>query len=194
MDLIRRARPTDAADIGRVYVESWRRTYPGLIPDHYLLSLSADSQALRWRARLTQRPDPTPIDHGYDRDSVFVAIERLHGLVGFTSCGRQRDPYAGHDGYDGEIYTLYLLDDAQGRGLGRRLMAAAATELLARGHASGLVWVLRDNPARWFYERLGGARLGERDLYLGRTLLPGVAYGWRDLSELARLPVNPPLE
>ncbi len=182
MSVIRRARPTDAAAMGRVYVESWRSTYPGLIPDHYLVGLSEEALTARWRGQLAW---------GRDGDGVFVAVERPHGVVGFVTCGVQRGQLAG---YGGEVYTLYLLDQAQGHGLGRRLMAAAATELLARGYPSGLVWVLRDNPARWFYERLGGRRLGEQTICLARELLPEVAYGWGDLSELARLPVNPPLE
>ena len=72
-------------------------------------------------------------------------------------------------------------------------MAAAAADLLARGLEGMVAWVLRDNPSRWFYECLGGRQLGEQTICLGRTLLPEVAYGWRDLSELARLPINPPL-
>jgi GNAT superfamily N-acetyltransferase len=182
MTLIRRARPADAAGIGRVYVESWRTTYPGLIPDRYLIGLSEAASTARWHEQLTRGPGD---------DGVFVAVDRPRGIVGFTTCGVQRSRLAG---YGGEVYTLYLLDEAQGRGLGRRLMAAAAGALLAQGFPSGLVWVLRDNPARWFYERLGGERLAEQTICLGHELLPEVAYGWRDLSELARLPVNPPLE
>jgi ribosomal protein S18 acetylase RimI-like enzyme len=181
--VIRRARPADAAGIGRVYVESWRTTYPGLIPDDYLVGLSAEVLTARWHRQLVSGPDG---------DGVFVAVDGgSRGVVGFVTCGAQRSRLAG---YEGEVYTLYLLDEVQGRGLGRRLMAAAAAELLGRGFASGLVWVLRDNPARWFYERLGGERLAEQTICLAHELLPEVAYGWRHLSQLTRLPANPPLE
>lgn len=182
MSLVRRARPGDAAGIGRVYVESWRATYPGLIPDRYLLGLSETATAARWHDQLT--------GPGGGR-GVFVALERRLGIVGFGSCGPQRTRLPD---YAGEVYTLYLLDVAQGRGLGRRLMAAMAGDLLEHDGPSGLVWALRDNPARWFYERLGGRRLAEQTICLGQALLPEVAYGWPDLSALARLPVNPPLE
>ena len=181
MALIRRARAADAAAIGRVNVESWRTSYPGLVPDSYLLGLSEEASAGRWRAQLSN-----PEGSG----AVWVAVERHQGLVGFASCGPQRTALPGHGG---ELYTLYLLDTAQGRGLGRRLLAAAAAGLLAEGTEGMVAWVLRDNPARWFYERMGGQRLGEQTISLGRALLPEIAYGWRDLSELARLPINPPL-
>ena len=182
MPLIRRAHPGDAPGIGKIYVESWRSTYPGLVPDAYLLGMSEQATTERWRSQLTPPGDGT---------SVIVAVERSHGIIGFCSCGVQRTQIAG---YGGEIYTLYLSDHAQGRGVGRRLMAALAREMIGRGHAGALVWVLRDNPARWFYERLGGRRLGEQTICLGRILLPEVSYGWRDLTELARWPVNPPAD
>ena len=181
MSLIRRARPSDAAAIARVYVETWRATYPGLVPDGYLLALSEPETTARWQVRLSEPGTGT---------GVWAAVERPQGLVGFASCGPQRTTLAGHGG---ELYTHYLLDTAQGRGLGRRLLAAAAADLLARGVEGMVAWVLRDNPSRWFYERLGGRQLGEQTICLGRSLLPEVAYGWRDLSELARLPINPPL-
>lgn len=181
MTLIRRARAGDAPAIGKVNVESWRATYPGLVPDSYLLGLSEQDSAERWQARLATPGEGT---------GVWVALERHQGLVGFASCGPQRTAIAG---YGGELYTLYLLDTAQGHGLGRRLMAAAAADLIARGVEGMVAWVLRDNPSRWFYERLGGRRLGEQTICLGRALLPKIAYGWRDLAELARLPINPPL-
>ncbi|MEI6558632.1 MAG: GNAT family N-acetyltransferase [Rhodospirillaceae bacterium] len=181
MALIRRARIADAPGIGKVYVESWRATYPGLVPDGYLLGMSEQATTERWQAQLAALGDAT---------GVYVALERQQGLVGFASCGTQRTAIAG---YGGELYTLYLLDTAQGHGLGRRLMAAAAADLVARGIEGMVVWVLRDNPSRWFYERLGGQRLGEQTICLGRILLPEIAYGWRDLAELTRLPINPPL-
>ena len=182
MTLVRAARPADAAGIGRVYVESWRATYPGLIPDGYLLGMSEQATAERWAKQLGE-PD--------EDGAVYVAVDRAYGLVGFGSCGLQRTRI---DGYAGEVFTLYLLDFVQGHGLGRRLMAAMAADMVERGVPSAVVWVLRDNPSRWFYERLGGRRLGEQSICLGRVLLPEVAYGWRDLTELARLPMNPPVE
>ena len=190
MALIRRARHGDAAAIAKVYVESWRATYPGLVPDGYLLALSEPATAERWRTRLAASGKAGG-EAGGEAGGAWVALERRQGLVGFASCGPQRTAL---EGYGGELYTLYLLDSAQGRGLGRRLLAAVAADLMAKDVEGMVTWVLRDNPSRWFYERLGGQRLGEQTICLGRALLPEIAYGWRDLAELARLPINPPLE
>lgn len=45
-----------------------------------------------------------------------------------------------------------------------------------------MVWVLKNNPARGFYERLGGKYLYEKPIQIGAEELMEVAYGWRDLS------------
>ena len=182
MALIRRARHADAPTMAKVHVECWRTTYPGLVPDDFLLGLTEATTTGRWQCQLA----PSGETRG-----IWVALERQQGMVGFASCGAQRTAIPDHGG---ELYTLYLLDGAQGRGLGRRLMSAVATDLMAMGHEGMVTWVLRDNPSRWFYERLGGQRLGEQSIWLGGALLPEIAYGWRDLAELARLPINPPLE
>jgi hypothetical protein len=73
------------------------------------------------------------------------------------------------------------------------LMAAMAAELVNYGMNSAVVWVLHNNPSRWFYERLGGVRLAEKPVGFAGATLTEVAYGWRDLAPLARLSADPPV-
>ena len=89
---------------------------------------------------------------------------------------------------DGEIFAIYLLRAQQRHGIGRRLMGTAFAALRDRGCRSAAAWVLRDNLlARGFYERLGGAVVGERtEPDLGVEL----AYSWRELAVLARAERN----
>ncbi len=49
---IRRALPADAAGMAAVHVATWRTTYPGLLPDRYLVSLNPKAYAERWRRML----------------------------------------------------------------------------------------------------------------------------------------------
>lgn len=72
-------------------------------------------------------------------------------------------------------------------------MAAMATELINYGMNSAVVWVLANNPSRWFYERLGGCRLAEKIVPFAGADLTEAAYGWRDLAPLARLSADPPV-
>jgi hypothetical protein len=50
-----------------------------------------------------------------------------------------------------------------------------------------LVWVLADNPARKFYEALGGQYVYDKQVSIGNARLVEVAYGWRN----ARILVAP---
>ena len=78
-------------------------------------------------------------------------------IVGFTTAGRGRGGAIAEARLgEGEVETLYVLDDWRERGIGRRLLQAAAGHLAQAGCRSLYVWVLRDNPSRWFYQRLGG--------------------------------------
>lgn len=56
----------------------------------------------------------------------------------------------------GEVYAIYVLPEYQRQGIGRQLMSMCAEELLRGSMDTLLVWVLEANPARRFYERLGG--------------------------------------
>src|SRR5487761_404707 len=140
--MVRPAELDDSAEIARVHVATWRSAYRGLLPDDFLASLSEAHYAERWRR---------VIGEGMSR--VFV-VDEAGAVAGFASGGRER---AGEVGYAGELYALYVLEEAQRRGHGRELVRAVAGALRDLRLPDMIVWVLRDNsPARAFYERLGG--------------------------------------
>ena len=93
---------------------------------------------------------------------------------------------------EGEIETLYVLDDWRDRGLGRRLMRSAAAHLASAGCRSAFVWVLRDNPSRWFYERLGGRPVAEATIHVGGVPVVQVAYLWAPIEKLAQATSSAP--
>ena len=173
---IRRARRTDAAAIGRVHVETWQSTYAGLLPDTMLASMSDVRQSAWWARALA---DPA------QARGIFVADDDETGVVGFGSCGPVRDPPEGLNGTEqrvGEVYTLYVEPDFQNRGLGRRLLDALFRQLSADGCDTAVLWMLADNPTRFFYEGLGGVVVGDRiDTMAGKDVEER-AYAWRDLE------------
>lgn len=170
MSVVRQATLGDARAIGRIEVETWRATYAGMLPDRVLLGMSEQRQAMSWASFLRHRPD-----------DVFVAEADGGGgrLLGFGNCGPQRDPAFA---FAGEVYTLYVQSDAQGGGLGRRLLLALFARLRDSGRRSALVWVVRANPARFFYERLGGKLTLQRPIPIGGRPVDAIGYGWSDLG------------
>lgn len=180
MTTIRPAIERDVAGIAKVYVDAWRSTYAAILPHRGLLGMSREQQARQWSWSIRDRAQ-----------SVIVATEADHGVVGFASFGPARWPdrqaagcLGGADGAKvGEVYTLYVLPDFQERGIGRLLLAAVFAALVERRYDCGFLWVLRDNPARYFYERLGGKLIAERrELQWGR-MTDQLCYGWTDLAQ-----------
>jgi ribosomal protein S18 acetylase RimI-like enzyme len=173
---IRRARPEDAPAIARVHVETWQSAYAGLLPDAMLAGMSDVRHAAMWLQTLSNRGEAR---------GVFVADDADMGVVGFGSCGPVRDTPEGLDGTEqrvGEVYLLYVEIDFQNQGLGRRLLDALFRQLRADGFDTAILWMLAENPTRFFYEGLGGRQVGERtDTFLG-TDVDEIAYAWPDLE------------
>ncbi|MGE4063578.1 MAG: N-acetyltransferase family protein [Rhodospirillaceae bacterium] len=169
---LRPAAPFDAESIARIHVQSWRESYPGIIPDNELAGLSVFERATRWRHILTL----PAADQG-----TFVAA-RDGALLGFGDCGRQRSQVLP---FVGEVNALYVLKDSQRAGVGRALMAVMAEHLLACRINSASLWVIKENaPARKFYEALGGRAVAEKDDRRTGYTLREVAYGWEDVRAL----------
>ena len=169
---VRRALAADAPSIGAVHVTAWRNAYAGILPSDYLTGLSMPRQAAQYDASIRAG------------DGVYVAIaERpgaVAGVVGFVTVGRPRTRGLA----EGEVQTLYVLDDWREHGLGRRLLAAGAVHLKAAGCRSAFLWVLRDNPSRWFYQRLGGRPAAELDTRVAGVAIPQVAFVWDPIDPL----------
>jgi GNAT superfamily N-acetyltransferase len=168
---IRKARPSDAAAIAQVYVEAWRDTYPAVLPAKLLLRMTIEGQALRWRSIIASAA----------RESVYVAEDEQGAIVAMASLGRARD---GELGFDGEIYTLYVDPLRRGDGIGRSLLRGAFNALAESGHQSCVIWAHAKNPARFFYEAMGGRLVAERTTRMMDTPVPEVAFGWRKLALL----------
>jgi ribosomal protein S18 acetylase RimI-like enzyme len=166
---IRAATPVDAAQIARVHVDSWRSTYRDLLPGDYLASLSYEERAKRWTQVLELEAE---------RNFAFVVENDPGDIVGFVDSGPERE---GRLGYDGELYAIYLLEEYHGRGWGRQLFERARADLAERGYVAMMLWVLKDNRTRGFYERMGGVMIGEKQAEIGGTKVIEVAYGWEKI-------------
>jgi GNAT superfamily N-acetyltransferase len=164
--LIRKAQPSDAPAIARVHVDSWRTSYAGILSGEFLAALSYEARQEMWSGILAR-----------GESILYVAETPTGQVVGFAGGGRER---TGDRMYQGELYVLYLLQSFQRQGTGRALFNAVAAELRQAGLTSLLVWVLSANPARQFYEALGGEFLWEKDIEIGGQRLVEAAYGWKD--------------
>lgn len=167
----RPARPDDATAIAEVHVAAWRSAYAGILPTAYLAKLSLVRHAAQFHAAIAAGP------------GVLVA-ELDHRIVGFCTTGPARTRGVA----DAEVETLYVLDDHRDQGLGRSLLRAAASHLAQAGSRSLFLWVLDQNPNRWFYERLGGRAALRSTTRVAGTTLGQTAYVWDPIGLLIPAP------
>src|SRR2546430_4046357 len=161
---IRSGRPGDARGIARLDVETWRATYAGILAAPFLVGLSMQRRELGWATVIEREPH-----------DVRVAVNQDGHILGFGSCGRCR----GEPEFAGEVFTLYVAPDWQNQGIGRRLLLALFERLVDQGCGSAIIWGVRDNSRRLFFQRLGGGE-GERQMFSGggqKGQTPG--QGWR---------------
>ena len=168
--VIRVAQPGDASGIAWVETETWRDTYPTLLPGAYLVqNLGARSC---WQQRL----------QGGVRN-VLVAEAAPGRIVAYATWGpagwrrlRPGGPAAG------QLYELYVHADHREKGIGRRLCAEVARRMAGRGMGFFYVEVLEGNPNRFFYEALGARLVARTHHDFAGQRLPSVVYLWTDLK------------
>ena len=172
---IRLARPDDVPQIARVHVDSWRTTYRDVLPKSYLSDLSYDARETMWQGAF-----------GAESTTFLVVAEEEGEIAGFAAGGAARRDTPEAKAYGGELYAVYMSEPFQRRGLGRRLVAAVAEELVSRDYSDMITWVLEDNAACRFYERIGGELLGSKTVEIADMSLRAVAYGWPDAGVLIK--------
>ncbi|WP_146231261.1 GNAT family N-acetyltransferase [Micromonospora sicca] len=161
---VRRAVPADADAAGAVFLACWHGSYADLLPPPVRARYDGASAVALWRRVLAAAPD-----------GVLVADVAGHGVRGVVRFGADPD-----DARRGHVFSLYVHPDAQGLGLGRTLLHAAAGQLRAGGYGTATLWVFAGNhAARAFYAGQGwtpdgGTRVeeayGEPEVRLRRHL------------------------
>ena len=169
--IIRNAVAADASGIARVHVVSWRETYRGIISDQVLDGLSIESRQSFWEERIAA---------GEPGKYLYVAESDSGEIVGFAAGGPERD---GREGYQSELYAIYVIQSYHNRGIGRSLVRRFADDLLEADSEAMYVWVLAENPAVGFYSALGGRKIAERWIDIGQQKLLECCFGWLDLSK-----------
>jgi GNAT superfamily N-acetyltransferase len=153
----------DSLAIASVHVKSWQTTYRGIISDDYLDDLDASERTKKWEKILS---DPN--------QKVFVTLE-WEKIVWFATCDKSEE----FDWYDSTISSIYLLKEYQGKGIWRKLFNNCLSHLQQLGCHSMYIWVLADNPAKNFYEKMGGEYMDRKKIEIGNEIHIESLYGWK---------------
>lgn len=175
---LRPVAPGDAEAMAKLHVETWEAAYRGMVPDGVLERNGLEQRRLLWRGLLVEAERLPLVDVAL----VEAGASGQQELAGFVWSRRIDQPDAA---FAAEIVALNVRPESWRRGIGRRLMAAAAARLEGLGAGSVYLWVFRENSgARAFYEALGG-RIVDQDVErFGEVSLPRIAYAWKPMSRL----------
>ena len=102
-------------------------------------------------------------------------------VVGFASYGANRDQ---DNGFDAELYAIYVDPDRLGRGIGTALVRDMGRWLEAHGYEDVVVWCLKANPWCRFYGRSGARPVAQRIIEIGSRKLEEIGYGWHTMATL----------
>jgi ribosomal protein S18 acetylase RimI-like enzyme len=153
----------DLSQIARVHMMVWQSTYVGIVPQDYLDALNYNTRLERWQKQSG--------NIGTTRQIFAATLEGK--IVGFADCGAAHSK----DMQDyGELYSIYILKEAQGMGIGKALLEVIKAALVARGFKTMLVWVLLDNLAVQFYKHLGGLEIKRKNIEIGGKALLEIGF------------------
>lgn len=173
---IRPATPHDAAALAHIQVDSYRTAYAGLMPPEYLARFTYEEQEQDWRDLLAE-----------STGDILLVAETAPGEIAAYALGRPGPmDVSPAQTYDAELLALHVRRAFHKRGIGRALVRAMAGALRDGGCASLALTVLTGNPARRFYEHLGGRYVGEKRWKMDDLDFEVVeaVYAWTDIRQL----------
>jgi GNAT superfamily N-acetyltransferase len=139
LGFVRPARPSDAAEIARVQLSTWRTAYRKLLPRTILDGLDETWMAEQWLEAITTPPTP--------RHRVLIAVEQADEdyVAGFTATGPADSnalaPEEKSLPDDVVAVTDLLVEPRWGRrGHGSRLLAASVDLWRSDGFATAVAW------------------------------------------------------
>jgi L-amino acid N-acyltransferase YncA len=161
--VIREVTEADIPALADLHVRTWSATYPQVLSPP-----TFEIRERQWREAFATR----------DGSWFCFVIEDERGqLIGFAKGNRYDHPDLPE--FSAQLSKIYLLQEHQRMGLGRRLVGHVARRFLEQERVSMVVFSEPDNPSCRFYEALGAERI-----LAGNGEFHGT-YGWRDLRKLA---------
>lgn len=169
---IRKASVRDAKAIAKFHVDTWRTAYEGIIPTSFLENLSYQTRMESWEMTLNK------VDN-----YVLVAVDDDSKVIGFADTSKRPTNLETNST---DLTSLYLLQEYQGRGIGKLLMQELFRYYNEQNYDSVYVEVLKDNPTKTFYEAFGAKHVEDIEIKIGGKLLIESIYKW-DLKSMGNI-------
>ncbi|KAF2072368.1 hypothetical protein CYY_006314 [Polysphondylium violaceum] len=166
--IIRNATQDEMKIVGELYTRGWQRTYPGLVPQEYLDSMSCEKSAKRFKEYMNTQGQ-----------GILVAVDYNDVPVGFTA-------YCMDEGIEDCVLldSLHVSPSHQSKGIGKKLIFALGQLARVKGHSRMSISVVDGNTrARDIYQHLGAVYvLSYQHTLDERFTAPSKTYVWNDLN------------
>lgn len=174
--IIRPAIEADTKSMVKVNVDTLQATYANFYPANLLAARNYEAVEAAWRQHLWESPET--------EEYAFVAETEEREIVGVLICG---PTVGGEEAYQGEIFALFVLPAYHGQGIGKKLVQHAVIKFLALNISNMLVWVQEKNPARGFYEAIGGIPKRQKVVKRQNMKMVEIGYSWDNISQVHQL-------
>ncbi|MBR3133960.1 MAG: GNAT family N-acetyltransferase [Clostridia bacterium] len=167
---IRKGVKQDAKGVVEVNTYTWLTTYKGIMPE----------EVLKNRVKTMEQRIPKVEKSIIEDDNLYVAVDDER-VVGIITYGKSRnEKYLD----SGEVYSIYVLDEYQGLGLGKKLFLTGINELIDKGYNSMIVDVVDGNKTIHFYEKFGGENVEDRIDEFGTSKITEHIMFFNDLKNI----------
>ena len=157
----RDATEKDIPELGKLHAITWAQTYNAKNPNIQL-------RQYQWQKSFKEENDGSWF--------CILVVNKKNELVGFAKGKINKDEHTSQ--LHGDLNKIYLLNDHQRLGLGKKLFALVVQRFLSRGVNDMSLFGVPQNPSCGFHETMGGERL-----YSGKGTFGG-CYHWPDLKKL----------
>ena len=164
---IRPAVMADSVGIAAVNIQSWKETYPGIMPAQRIDGMNMESCAKHWQANI--------------EGASYVLVAEVNGsIVGFASGGDNYQYQGCETGLgnacDCELGALYMLQQYHGRGIGKALFQQFTMQMRREQRKTMIVWVAEKNKSTEFYAAMNGELVDRKILLVCEEPIPVIGY------------------
>lgn len=142
--LIREKKIEDIPEFVLLVNQVWNETYRGIVEDEFL-----DNMKNTVNERIQKLTSNFNKDDSY---YPYVLVDN-NKLIGYTSVDKSRDETYPDSG---ELSSLYLLKEYQGKGYGKMLFNHSLNKIKELGYKDYIIGCLDNNPTNEFYKKMGG--------------------------------------
>jgi len=164
----RKASIKDLAEIAKVHVDSWQKSFASIINQSHLDNLS-----------YKKREEAFKTGFGKGKDYNLIVAEINGQIVGFVDYGK---PRSHEDEYESELYAIYILKDFQRKGIGKGLVNNCARDLIKKGINSMFTLALEVSPYKKFHEKLSDCVFKDKIIDFAQEKHQLIGFGWKDLK------------